>query len=366
MTEAELAEEGVSVIIPTKDRCPLLVDAIRCALGQEGVELEVIVVDDGSSDGTGRMLERLGEPRLRTLRNERSVGLGRARNAGLRVARGRWVAFLDDDDLWSPLKLRRQLDAAAREGAIWAYASAVIVDASGDVVYEFPVPPADRVLSELLRINVVPAGGSNVIARRDVLLELSGFDAERFSRFADWDLWLRLAASGPAAALREPLLAYCRHGGTMSGGGRAEALVELERLREKHRSLSAELGVTFDRAGVERWIENENLGARRSRAGEQLAARRRFRAAGTLVAAAVAHRSLGELRRAAAVAVGERARHLVDRLRAAGPVPHPAAREPAWLSPYLEEVRAIASTTGGAWRRNSGPHTGTAGGPPRR
>ena len=108
----------VSVVIPTADRWPLLSTcALRSALGQHDVEHEVIVVDDGSSDETPRRLEELGDPRLRILRHATRQGVSQARNTAIEAARGEWIAFLDDDDLWSPRKLRVQLDLGAATGA---------------------------------------------------------------------------------------------------------------------------------------------------------------------------------------------------------------------------------------------------------
>src|SRR5439155_20114090 len=108
----------VSVVIPRRNRWPLLAaHALPSALCQEEVELEVIVVDDGSTDGTPSRLELLADSRLHVRPLEKSRGVAAARNAGIEEARGEWIAFLDDDDLWSPRKLRTHVDALG--GAAW-------------------------------------------------------------------------------------------------------------------------------------------------------------------------------------------------------------------------------------------------------
>src|SRR4051812_36397661 len=104
--------DGVSLVIPTRDRSQILLETVRLTLLQRHVAFELIVVDDGSSDGTADALEALGDPRLVVVRNAVNRGVAHARNRGIDQARHPWVAFLDDDDRWSPDKLRMQLDAA--------------------------------------------------------------------------------------------------------------------------------------------------------------------------------------------------------------------------------------------------------------
>ena len=106
----------VSVAMPTRNRWPMLEQALRSALGQEAVELEVIVVDEASSDGTPERLDRIGDERVSFLRHDTPRGPAAARNAAIERARGEWIAFLDDDDLWAPGKLRTQLARAAAGG----------------------------------------------------------------------------------------------------------------------------------------------------------------------------------------------------------------------------------------------------------
>jgi len=99
----------VSVIIPTFERAPLVVRAIASALDQTMDELEVIVVDDGSTDETAAVVGALNDRRIRYFRHLRNRGGGDARNTGIDVARGAYIAFLDSDDSWLPAKLAVQL-----------------------------------------------------------------------------------------------------------------------------------------------------------------------------------------------------------------------------------------------------------------
>ncbi len=131
--------DGVSVVIPSRDRAHIVIDTVRLTLGQRDVEFEIIVVDDGSRDGTAEVLEALGDPRVVVLRNAVNRGVAHARNRGIKQAAHPWIAFLDDDDRWSPDKLRVQLDRIAAEAADFAYTAGLAV-AAGDaqVLYLSP------------------------------------------------------------------------------------------------------------------------------------------------------------------------------------------------------------------------------------
>src|SRR5690349_9916448 len=96
----------VTVVVPTRDRHARLAATLAGVLRQRDVDLEVVVVDEASSPPVGAS----ADPRVRVLRHDEPQGVARARNAGLSAAQGAWVAFCDDDDLWGPEKLRRQLD----------------------------------------------------------------------------------------------------------------------------------------------------------------------------------------------------------------------------------------------------------------
>ena len=256
----------VTVVIATRDRWRLLERTLACVFAQEGVTLEVIVVDDGSVDETPARLAEVGDERLRTIRHPESRGVAEARNAAIAAARGEWLAFLDDDDLWSPAKLATQLAAARARGATWAYSTAVAVDEGLTLLDTIEAPEPDRLIEALIQYNPIPAGASNVLARTDVVRGLGGYD-ESLSQLADWDMWIRLGAAGGAAACPEPLLAYVQHGGGMLMADRRGAADEFERLARKHAALAAEHGIEFDRAGLVAWIAwADNRAGRRLRA----------------------------------------------------------------------------------------------------
>jgi glycosyltransferase involved in cell wall biosynthesis len=221
----------VSVVIPTHNRSELMSLALLSALGQRGVDLEVIVVDDGSTDDTAATVERIGDPRVRFLRHPTPQGVSTTRNRGIKEAKGEWIAFLDDDDLWAPQKLLAQLEAA-RPNATWAYVGDVEMDARQRVLAGTPPPPPDEVMHRLHSANLVPGGCSGVIATREAIASTGGFDP-RLKNLADWDLWLRLARTGPPAWVREPLVGYRVHQGQMSLDV-GSILREVARFERKH------------------------------------------------------------------------------------------------------------------------------------
>jgi glycosyltransferase involved in cell wall biosynthesis len=208
-------DPDVTVVIPTHNRRDLLALAIRSVLWQRDVIFEVIVVDDGSTDGTGELVASFRDPRIRLTRHDTTQGVSAARNLGISQARGQWIAFLDDDDLWAPDKLALQLQAATSTGEPWVYVGSVNINLRHRVSGGAPPPPPHVIVERLGQSNVVPGGCSGVMVARPVLQAVGGFDPH-LGPLADWDLWLRLARVAPPGWAPEPLVAYRVHGGQLS------------------------------------------------------------------------------------------------------------------------------------------------------
>ncbi len=203
----------VSVVIPAYNAAAFLGKTLRSVLEQSLAGVEVVVVDDGSTDGTAEVAASFAGVRVHAGPRR---GVSSARNLGVRLAGGTYVAFMDHDDLWEPDKLARQvalMDADPRVVFVFTQAR---VERDGELVEIFPeIPHPAAFLTEayaqLVHWNYVPM--SSVMARRDRLLALSPqgpFDP-RFRLSEDWDLWLRLARDagpGGVAFLPEPLLRY--------------------------------------------------------------------------------------------------------------------------------------------------------------
>jgi glycosyltransferase involved in cell wall biosynthesis len=228
----------VSVIIPTRDREALLRQAVESVLAQTYGDWELIVADDGSTDGTREYLEGCADERVRPL----FLGQGRnspcrGRNAGLRRARGDWVAFLDDDDLWLPEKLALQLARLQAEPRCgWSYTGFEHIDAEGRPRAAHPSsgfhPISGRILEPLLTFAAV-AVICTLMVRRSLLDEVGGFD-EHVALREDYDLVLRLAARSDVCAVPETLTLVRVHDGRSTTRRRAADLFELnERVYRK-------------------------------------------------------------------------------------------------------------------------------------
>ena len=182
-----------TVVIPTHNRSNLLKRAIESVLNQTFESFELIVVDDHSADDTSRVVKSFSDPRIRYLINSRAKGACGARNTGIFSAKGKWVAFLDDDDVWLPEKLKCQYDLAQKinktVGLICTDYGIYKDNQKNPVIYKNR--PSGRVGDKLLyggRIGCL----SSVCVRTEVLKAIEGFDA-RFLSSQDQDLWLRVA-----------------------------------------------------------------------------------------------------------------------------------------------------------------------------
>lgn len=255
----------VSVVVPTHDRADLLPRLLRSVLGQQDVDLELLVVDDGSRDHTAQVLSRCTDPRLRVLRHEQARGVSHARNTGTGAARGRWVAWCDDDDVWAPAKLRLQLDAlAAAPGALWSNGGSVYVDSQLRLSRVRRCPSPATVAKDILRLNAVTGGGSGVLADRELAQALGGFDTD-LSMYADWDMWARLAHAAPLAVVDLPLVGYVEHAGGMSQRGLHLALEELDALERALEGLAQRSGLDqrLDRHALGHWMLRQQFSSGR-------------------------------------------------------------------------------------------------------
>ena len=199
----------VSVVMPAFNVARFIADAVRSVLTQSLTDLELIIVDDGSTDGTLDRLEPFDDPRLRVVA-QANAGSSAARNAGLRDASGYYVAFLDADDWWRRDKLQRHVDVLdAHPDVDLTFSRSQIVDEGGRATGRTSRRVSGRVSFRQLLIENVVNNGSAVVMRRDALRRVGRFDTA-LRACVDLDLWLRVARLRPhnCLCLDEVLTVY--------------------------------------------------------------------------------------------------------------------------------------------------------------
>ena len=184
---------GVSVVIPNYNTGRVVTAAIRSALQQTYSAIEVLVVDDGSTDDSLDRILDIPDDRLTCVRQPHG-GLSAARNTGIRLARGRYIAFLDSDDLWSPAKLARHLAVMEEDPSIGVtFCHSAYLAESGAPTGELLVPRSEQPDSgQLIKRNHI-GNGSTAVVRRECFQHAGLFD-EALHSGEDWELWVRVAS----------------------------------------------------------------------------------------------------------------------------------------------------------------------------
>jgi glycosyltransferase involved in cell wall biosynthesis len=206
----------VSVVIPTFNRASFLPDAVRSVLEQTHRDLELIVVDDGSTDDTPAVLARFPAECLQVIRIPYSGSAAHARNVGVARAKGRFVAFLDSDDVWLPTKLERQL-AALREApkCRWSYTLFDHIDERGAAMAPLK-GGVGKAISGMVLASMITEEAlvmvQSVVAEATLVREVGGFDETPELR-EDLDLCFRMAARSETCAVNEHLLRVRHHAG---------------------------------------------------------------------------------------------------------------------------------------------------------
>ena len=195
-------KKRISVVIPSYNRRDKLPACLLSVLGQTYSNIEVIVVDDASTDGTEKLFETVSDPRVKYFRYEPNQGACHARNYGAERATGEYIAFQDSDDTWHPEKLARQMELLETSGADLCFCGMNRIAHDGTSYY-FPVHDfhAEKALEEFLAEN--RAGTQTMLMRRAVWEQLR-FD-ESFRRYQDWDFAIRAAAQFRLCYLPEAL-----------------------------------------------------------------------------------------------------------------------------------------------------------------
>jgi glycosyltransferase involved in cell wall biosynthesis len=205
----------VSVILPTFGRLRYLRPTVASLYGQTLADWELVVADDGSDEETRAYLRALArEPRVKVVWLPHCGIPAVVRNAALRAATGEYVAFLDSDDLWTPQKLARQIEALRARGACrWSYTGVSHIDGDDRTLADDvcgPWVPCDGSVFERLVTGPVAIRTPTVLAMRALIEQVGGFD-EAIRSAEDYDLWLRLALASEVVLIDEQLVKVRRH-----------------------------------------------------------------------------------------------------------------------------------------------------------
>lgn len=266
----------ISVVMPVYNVERYVAAAVCSVLDQTVPDLELILVDDGSTDGSGEICRSYHDRRIRIVRQE-NRGLAAARNAGIRHARGFFIAFLDADDAWHREKLEYHLDHFDAQPEVGlSFSHSALMDAAGRALGRYQSPPPGRVRPEGLLMDNPVGNGSSPVLRREALeavafaapwqgrQETCYFDPA-LRRVEDLDCWLRLVlqTKWEAHCLPEVLTWYRINPGGLSAGG--AAMVEAwEQVVEKARGYAPDLIARYERparARLLRYLAGRAVGA---------------------------------------------------------------------------------------------------------
>lgn len=213
----------ISVLIPAYNAMNYLPETMENVLSQTFTDLEVIVVNDGSSDETEQWVSQIKDPRVRLI-NQENQGLAGARNTGIVHAKGEYITFLDADDLWEPTKLEKQLRVLEENPEVaLVYTWVAYIDETGKATGRvFKNQVEGDVWEKLTEHNIVECG-SVAMVRRSCFETIGLFDRNLGSYLEDWDMWLRMASRYPFKVVKEPLVYYRQCSGSASRNWEAMA-----------------------------------------------------------------------------------------------------------------------------------------------
>jgi len=206
----------VSVVIPAYNAIAYLPESVESAINQTFTDLEVLIIDDGSSDQTVEWASQITDPRVKLI-SQKNKGLSGARNTGIAHAQGEYVALLDADDIWEPTKLEKQVRCLEDDPAVGLVDTwAVLVDEQGKSTGEVIGSSTEgNVWQRLVEFQTVCCCGSTSLIRRSCFETVGVFDQDlRF--FEDLDIFIRIAAHYSFAFVKEPLIRYRQHPNNMS------------------------------------------------------------------------------------------------------------------------------------------------------
>lgn len=257
----KVIESRISVVIPTHRRAQLLKLAIESVLNQTYPPVEILVVDDSDCNQTQDLVRQYDSSMIRYVANYNAHGASSSRNIGIKEANGDYVAFLDDDDIWYPSKLEKQVGLITKSNLDAVFSRLEIKYEGTNLSYSTNSSMPNNPLQKICIENFIGATISAVV-KRDMLLSVNGFD-ESFPAREEYDLWIRLIAAGARIGIvEEPLAVSYR---SLQNRKRISASIAnyecaIDMLNQKHSDLIQDI------------LSHKQLKVRRSRQFEFLSA----------------------------------------------------------------------------------------------
>ena len=224
----------VSVVIPTYNRAHTIARSIKSVLNQTCQDFEIIIVDDGSTDNTKEVVSSFNDERVRYIRHEENKGEAAARNTGIKVARGEYIASQDSDDEWLPEKLAKQIElfknTLSKVGVVYTGFWKIENNEKTYIPFSWVNQKEGDIHKELLKGNFI--GSPVTLIRRECFKKAGMFD-EKLFHLVDWEMWLRVSKYYHFKYIDEPLVAAHYHSENVSANQSA-FIQALELILEKY------------------------------------------------------------------------------------------------------------------------------------
>ena len=201
----------VSIIMPSYNTARFIGESIASVFAQTYTNWELLIVDDCSTDNTDEIIAQFNDPRITYVKNEKNSGAAVSRNRALALAKGKWIAFLDSDDLWAPQKLEKQLKFMAENGFAFSYTCYEEVDENGSPTGTLVGGP--KRITKTGMFNYCWPGCLTVMYNREVVGDIQIADIRKNN---DYAIWLKACRKADCYLLSETLASYRKRGGSIS------------------------------------------------------------------------------------------------------------------------------------------------------
>ena len=208
----------ISIILPAYNAEKTLAESVNPVLAQSYDKIELVIVDDGSTDGTKALAEdfAIRDKRVKVLSNEKNIGVLKTRIRGVRSSMGQWIAFIDSDDLWDKDKLKNQMDLIQKTGSVLSYTGSGYISSDGNAISWVLHVPSEITYKGLLKQNII--SNSSVLVKKEIFLRFSPFSEDHRDMHEDFACWLLiLKGRFRVCGIDEPLITYRVYRKSMTG-----------------------------------------------------------------------------------------------------------------------------------------------------